>query len=257
MRVVAVDGKTTRGARADDGTQVHLLAAFDPACGVVLGQTQVDGKSNEITAFAPLLDRLDLTDVLLTADALHTQRGHADYLHDRGAHYVLIAKANQPTLHAQLIGLPWRQIPVADEQRDRGHGRVEIRRVKITTVGAGIGFPHARLAVQIQRRRRPLGSTRWSSETVYAITSLSWRQARADLVAEAIRGHWRIEALHWIRDVSFGEDLSQVRTGGGPAVMATLRNFAVSRHRLAGDDNIAHACRRTARHPNRALALLT
>ena len=257
MRVVAVDGKTARGARTDDGAQVHLLAAFDTASGVVLGQTQVDGKSNELTAFAPLLNRIALTDVLLTADALHTQRGHAEYLHARGGHYLLIAKANQPRLHAQLVGLPWQQIPVADEQHDRGHGRVETRRVKITSVGAGIGFPHARLAVQIQRRRRPIGSTRWSSETVYAITSLPWQHARPDVIADAVRGHWRIEVLHWIRDVSFGEDLSQIRTGSGPAVMATLRNFAVSRHRLAGDTNIAHACRRTARHPNRALALLT
>jgi hypothetical protein len=95
MRAVAVDGKTARGARTQDRTQVHLLAAFDHAGGIVLGQTQVDGKTNEITAFAPLLDRLDLADVLLTADALHTQRGHADYLHDRGGHYLLIAKANQ------------------------------------------------------------------------------------------------------------------------------------------------------------------
>jgi hypothetical protein len=96
MRVVAVDGKTARGARADDGTQVHLLAAFEPATGVVLGQTQVDGKTNEITAFAPLLDRIDLTDVLLTADALHTQRGHADYLHNRGAHYELPPLGRSP-----------------------------------------------------------------------------------------------------------------------------------------------------------------
>ena len=257
MRMVAVDGKTTRGARTDDRTQVHLLAAFDHDSGVVLGQTQVDGKSNEITAFAPLLDRIDLTDVLLTADALHTQRRHAEYLHDRGGHYLLIVKPNQPTVHAQVVGLPWSQIPVVDHHRDRGHGRVETRQVKITTVDAGIGFPHARLAVQVQRRRRPLGSTTWTRETIYAVTSLQWRQARADLVADALRGHWRIESLHWIRDVTFGEDLSQVRTGNGPAVMATLRNFAVSRHRLAGDDNIARACRRTARHPNRALALLT
>src|SRR4051794_36582091 len=65
---------------------------------VVLGQTQVSGeggKNSEITAFAPLLDRIDLSDVLLTADALHTQRGHADYLHHRGGHYLLIVKANQ------------------------------------------------------------------------------------------------------------------------------------------------------------------
>ena len=260
MRVIAVDGKTARGARTDDGTQVHLLAAFDPASGIVLGQTQVSGeggKSSEITAFAPLLDRIDLTDVLLTADALHTQRGHVEYLHTRGGHYLLIAKANQPRLHAQLVGLPWPQIPVAAQQHDRGHGRVETRRIKITSVGVGIGFPHARLAVQIIRRRRPIGSTAWSSETVYAITSLPWRQARPDLIADALRGHWRIEALHWIRDVTFGEDLSQIRTGNGPAAMATLRNFAVSRHRVAGGHNIAHACRHTARHPNRALALLT
>lgn len=258
MRVIAVDGKTARGARDPDGAQVHLLAAFDTASGVVLGQTPVDGKSNEITAFAPLLDRIDLADVLITADALHTQRGHADYLHRRGGHYLLIVKANQPTLHAQLIGLPWRQIPVAATDHDRGHGRIETRELKICAVGAGIGFPHARLALQIQRRRQPLGSATVTSETVYAVTSLSWRQTRPDLLAEAIRRHWHIEnQLHWIRDVTFGEDLSQVRTAGGPAVMTTLRNFAVSRHRLTGEDNVARACRRTARHPNRALALLT
>jgi predicted transposase YbfD/YdcC len=236
---------------------VHLLAAFDHRSGVVLGQSPVDGKSNEITAFAPLLDRLMLDNVLVTADALHTQRGHADYLHARGGHYLWIVKANQPTLHTQLVGLPWRQIPVVHECRDRGHGRVENRRVKLTAVGAGIGFPHARLAIQVHRRRRPLGATTWTSETVYAVTSMNWRQARADVIAEAIRGHWQIEALHWIRDVTFSEDLSQVRTGNGPAVMASLRNFAVSRHRLAGNDKIATACRHTARHPNRALALLT
>lgn len=82
-------------------------------------------------------------------------------------------------------------------------------------------------------------------------------QARADVVADAIRGHWRIASLHWIRDVTFGEDLCQVRTGNGPAVMASLRNTAVGRHRLDGATKIASACRHTARHPNRALALLT
>jgi predicted transposase YbfD/YdcC len=168
-----------------------------------------------------------------------------------------IVKANQPRLHNQLRGLPWAQIPVVNEQRDRGHGRVEIRRVKLTAVGTGIGFPHARIAIQVQRRRRRIGSQTWSSETVYAVTSMDWRQARAGVVAQAIRGHWRIEVLHWIRDVTFGEDMSQIRTGNGPAVMATLRNTAVSRHRLDGATKIASACRHTARHPNRALALLT
>jgi predicted transposase YbfD/YdcC len=235
---------------------VHLLAALDHADGVVLGQTEVDGKSNEITAFATLFDRIDVRDALITADALHTQRGHADYLHERGGHYLWIAKANQPRLHAQLLGLPWRQIPIVHEHHDRGHGRIEHRRLKLTAVGEGIGFPHARLAIQLHRRRRQIGSSTWTSETIYAVTDLNWRQARPDLIADAVRGHWRIESLHWIRDVSFGEDLSQIRTGHGPANMATLRNFGVSRHRLTGATNIAHACRHTARHPNRALDLL-
>jgi len=69
-----------------------LLAAFDQVSGIVLGQCVVEGKTNEITAFAPLLDRFDLENVVVTADALHTQRAHAEYLHARGAHYVLTVK---------------------------------------------------------------------------------------------------------------------------------------------------------------------
>ncbi len=81
---------------------------------------------------------------------------------------------------------------------------------------------------------------------------------RADQLAEAIRRHWSIEnRLHWIRDVIFDEDHSQIRTGTGPAVMATLRNLAISVHRLAGATNIAAACRHIGRHPNRVLPLLT
>lgn len=265
LRPVAVDGKTARGARTDDG-QTHLLAAFDQASGVVLGQDDVAAKTNEITGFTPLLDRvgshLDLARVLVTADALHTQRAHAEELHARGGHYLLIAKANQPRLHDQLRGLGWAQIPVVHTERDRGHGREEIRRLKLAAVRvgrrSGIEFPHAELAIQVQRRRRAIGATRWEFETVYAVTDLTWRAARPEVIAAAIRGHWRIEnQLHWVRDVTFGEDLSQIRTANAPRVMAGLRNFAVSRHRLAGATNIARACRDTARHPNRALALLT
>ena len=88
-RVIAVDGKTARGARrAADDRAVHLLAALDTRRGIVLGQSVVDRKTNEITAFAPLLDRVDITDAIITADALHTQDEHARYLHRRGAHYV-------------------------------------------------------------------------------------------------------------------------------------------------------------------------
>jgi predicted transposase YbfD/YdcC len=257
VRVIAIDGKSARGARGFDGRPVHLLAAFDQASGVVLGQTAVDGKTNEITAFAPLLDRVDIAGAVVTADALHTQHRHAAYLHRRGAHYILTVKRNQPRLHARLRTLPWEQIPAADLARDKGHGRVESRTVKLTAVAAGFGFPHARLAIQVIRRRRSRTSPRWRTETVYAITDLTWGQLRADQIAAALRGHWSIEnRLHWVRDVTFAEDHSQIRTGTGPAVMATLRNLAVSIHRLTGATNIAAACRHVSRHPNRVLALL-
>jgi predicted transposase YbfD/YdcC len=263
-RLVAIDGKTARGARTrdvPDSRAVHLLAAFDQLSGVVLSQSVVDGKTNEITAFAPLLDRIDITDAIVTADALHTQRAHADYLSSRGAHYLLTVKANQPGLHHQLRALPWAHIPTVDTTLNTGHGRAESRTLKLAAIDGhdtGIKFPHARLAIQLTRRRKPLTSRKWSTETVYAITDLDYGQIRANELANALRGHWSIEnRLHWVRDVTFAEDHSQIRTGTGPAVMATLRNLAVSIHRLARAPNIAAACRHTSRHPNRVLHLLT
>jgi predicted transposase YbfD/YdcC len=261
LRAVAVDGKTARGCRVSHRPARHLFAAFEHASGVVLGQMQVDDKSNEITAFAPLLDRIDLTNTVITADALHTQDRHAIYLHQRGGHYVFIVKNNRPKLRAQLAGLPWRDIPAVDLRQDKRHGRVESRTLKLTAIDSGIIFPHAQLAAQIVRRRRPNTSTATGTghtETVYAVTDLGFGDIRADQLAEIIREHWSIEnKLHWIQDVTFAEDHSQIRTGNGPAVMATLRNFAVSRHHLDGRTNIAAACRHTSRHPIRAADLLT
>jgi len=267
VRAIAVDGKTARGARLDDGRAVHLLGALDHRSGIVLGQTEVDQKTNEITAFVPLLARIDqacpLTGAVITADALHTQDRHAHWLHEHGAHYVFVVKDNRPTLRAQLAGLPWHSVPVVDQVRGRGHGRAETRTLQLCAItgpsGRGIRFPHARLAVRIVRRRRASNaSTRWSTETVYAVTSLGFTDVRAHHLAEIIRQHWHIEnRLHWVRDVVFAEDLSQIRTGHGPAVMAVLRNLAISRHRLAGATNIAAACRDTGRHPLRAVDLLT
>jgi hypothetical protein len=114
-RAVAVDGKTLRGSGHHDTQQVHLLAAMDQKTCAVLGQTEVDAKTNEITRFRPLLEGMDLSDTVVTADALHTQREHADWLitHKHAA-YLLIVKANQPALRQRLATQPWRQIPVAD-----------------------------------------------------------------------------------------------------------------------------------------------
>jgi len=192
--MIAVDGKTLRGSGVAGGPGRHLLAALDHAHGVVLGQVDVEAKTNEIPMFATLLDRIDLAGAVVTADALHAQRAHSDYLvTQRGAHYVITVKRNQPGLHAQLAKLPWRQVPVACRTREKGHGRAERRTVKITAVAAGLAFPHAAQAIQIVRRRRPLNGKKWAAETVYAITSLTVIQARPAELAAIIRGHWLIE----------------------------------------------------------------
>ena len=257
-RRIAVDGKTLRGSGAGGEPGRHLLAALDHAHGVVLGQVDVEIKTNEIPLFTTLLDRIDLTDAVVTADALHAQRAHARYLvRERRTHYVLTVKRNQPRLHAQLKALPWREVPVGDDTRDRGHGRVEWRTLKLTAVAAGLGFPHAAQAVQIVRRRRPLNAKKrkkWSTETVYAVTSLTATEASPAELADIIRGHWAIEdRLHWVRDMDYDEDRSQVRTGNGPRVMAALRNLAITILRLAGVINIAAALRHHARRPHRPL----
>jgi predicted transposase YbfD/YdcC len=269
-RVLTVDGKTLRGSRhvTGDGTEVagrHLLAVIDHHARVVLGQVAVDGKTSEINRFTPLLDTvtaLDLTGVVITVDALHTQREHVADLHARGAHWVLTVKGNQPTLRRQLAALPWQQVDHGHRSVETGHGRREIRALKVVTIAAGIAFPHAAQAIQVVRRTRPLSARtgrkgRWRTETVYAITDLGPHQARPDELAAWIRGHWQIEnGLHWVRDVTYGEDASRVHTGAAPQVMASLRNLATSLHRLAGATNIASALRHHGRNPNRPLQLL-
>jgi predicted transposase YbfD/YdcC len=255
-RAVAVDGKNLRGSGHHGHEQVHLLAAMDHSTRAVLAQADVNATTNEIARFQPLLDGVDLTGAVVTADALHTQHAHADWLVGvKHAAYLLLVKANQPSLHHQLATLPWPAIPVADHTRDRGHQRVEIRRLQVTTV-AGLDFPHATQALRITRRVRPLTGRKRRTVTVYAVTSLTAAQAHPARLADWVRGHWGIEALHHIRDVTFAEDASQVRNGTAPRAMASLRNLAIGILRLHGHRNIAAALRRNARDATRVLPLL-
>jgi predicted transposase YbfD/YdcC len=258
-RAIAVDGKTLRGFRTTGTAADLVMAACDQATGVVLASTDVDGKTNEITRFAPLLDQIsDLREIVITADAMHCQRHHVTYLAERGAHWILTVKGNQRYLHKQLAGLPWKAVPDATRDDDRGHGRREIRTLKILTVSTGIDFPHAAQAIQIRRRRRRLDEPkRFTTETVYAITDLHVHQAKPQRLAAWIRGHWSIEnKIHWVRDVTYDEDRSQIRTGTGQQVMAALRNTAIGALRLAGVTNIAAANRHHARDSTRPLTLL-
>jgi predicted transposase YbfD/YdcC len=240
-----------------------LLAALDHDRAVVVAQADVEVKTNEIPCFATVLGQIeDLTDVVITADAMHAQTGHAAYLHDRGAHLLVTVKGNQPALHQRLKSLPWKDVPAGHIARDRAHGRIEKRTLKAVTVPAGLGFPHAAQAIQVVRRTRrispaPGKRARWHTETVYAICTLPAQDAQPAELAAWIRGHWRIEnQLHWVRDVTLCEDLHQATTGNGPQVMAILRNLVISLLRFAGHHNIARALRHHARHPGQAIALV-
>jgi predicted transposase YbfD/YdcC/dihydrofolate reductase len=248
---VAVDGKTLRGARRD-GRQVHLLAAMDHTTRAVLAQRQVDGAPNEVTGFQPLLAGLDLAGAVVTADALHTHRAAAEFLvAGKHAHYLFIVKANQPALHTRCAWMPWHRVPELNRTRDRGHGRVELRTLMAVTVG-GFGFPHAAQVFQVTRKTRDLGARRWRTMTAYAVTSLTHGQASPARLADLIRGHWAIEnGLHWVRDVTFDEDASQLRTGTGPHIMACLRNIAIGILSRAGPANLAAALRHHSRDPTR------
>jgi predicted transposase YbfD/YdcC len=213
--------------------------------------------------FAVLLDQIsDLEGTLVTADALHAQVAHLNYLHERGAHLLVCVKGNQPTLRKTLRGQPWKDIPVGHTESGRSHGRIEKRTMKVVTVEAGLGFPHTTQAIQIVRRSRPITPgkgkrAKWRNETVYAITSLTADEAHPDELARWIRGHWCIEVrLHWVRDVTLGEDLHQARTGSGPHVLATCRNLIISLLRLTDHTNIASALRHHARHTDQAVALV-
>jgi predicted transposase YbfD/YdcC len=236
--VIAIDGKTVRGARGKAGKAPHLVAALAHGIGAVLGQVAVDEKSNEIPAVRELLKTFaDLAGAVLTIDAMHTQHDTAQLVLGRGADYVMTVKANMPTLYKQLRKLPWARIPsVSSVSKD--HGRRARRTIKVALAPAWTGFAGAAQVAQLRRTVTKKGKK--TVEVVYLITSD--RSASPETLAAWVRRHWHIEnKLHWVRDVTYQEDKSLVRTGNAPRVMASLRSLAISILRLDGHANIAEA----------------
>ena len=233
LRAVAVDGKTSRGARRADGTRVHLLGVAEHG-GRLLDHLEVDVKHNETSHFTALLESLDLAGAVVTSDALHTVRANLNWLvEDKKAHYIAVVKGNQPSLHARVKALPWRQVPVGSTARETGHGRTETRTLKAAHVSR-LDFPHARQAIKITRRRQDTATGKISCETAYAVTSLTSADATAQDLARLVREHWSIEAHHHVRDVTFHEDTATSRTGSGPANLATIRAAIIAAIKDAG-----------------------
>lgn len=233
--------------------------------GLTVAQEAVDDKTNEIGAIPAVLGRLLLAGRVVTLDALLTHRAIAQTIVDGQGDYVMMAKENQPGLCQGIAGLlatpP--HVPGATplhtaQTTDRGHGRRERRRLVTRVLLPGDSdWPGARQIFRIERQRIEQKTGAINTETTYGITSLAADEASPRQLLALLRGHWHIEnRVHWVRDVTFDEDRSQVRTGAIPQVMAAVRSTALGLLRASGATNIAAATRYYAARPSEALTLL-
>jgi predicted transposase YbfD/YdcC len=264
LEAVAVDGKSLRGSRKGGAQDAHLLSAVSHRLGVVLGQIAVADKSNEITAMHDLLANLVLQGRLITGDALLTQQHVARTITEHGGDYLMVVKANQPTLLRDIQDLFYTAdttpnlladtITTGREVRVHG-GRVEERELEVSSALAGYSeWPGLQQVLRIKRTVINKRTGRTRCEVGYAVTSLPPQRATPEQLLRAWRGHWTIEnKVHWVRDVTFDEDRQQLRKGHAHQVMAALRNTAIGLLRVQGESNIARACRRYAAQPSLAI----
>jgi len=235
--VVALDGKTMRGShrRGAGKSAIHVVSAFVSGRGITLGQLSTDVKSNEITAIPELLDMLDVTNSVVTIDAMGCQTAIATKIIDKGAHYVFGLKGNQGRLVEQVADFfeiaeaeNYKNIvATADVSYDKGHGRVETRRCVALSAHyldhtqAWTGLASMVMVESI----REIGDQK-SSEKRFYISSMA-PDSRA--IGNAIRSHWGIEnQLHWCLDVTFNEDGCRVRTGNAAENFNVIRKIAMN-----------------------------
>ncbi len=197
---------------------------------------------------------------VVTRDALHTSTKLARQIVAQGGHYFMGVKENHPRLYADIALLFAERPPgepFARSVRRGRHGDRQEERVREASAGlnASLDWPHLGQVCRIERRVTRRGKS--GVAVRYALTSRRGAEADAERLQRLWRGQWGIEnRLHWVRDVTMGEDASQVRKGSAPEVMAGLRNVALGLLRQAGVENVAAALWRHARHPQEALALM-
>lgn len=246
-RTIAIDGKSARRSFQhawDASGMAHLVSAYAAENQVTLAQVGVADKENEILAIPKLLALLDLRGSTVTIDAIGCQREIARQITDARAHYVLQVKDNQPTLHRKvktlleearlekLVGWTGSRF----QETNGGHGRVETRRVWLTTEVRHLGaellrlWPSVKALAAVEREREVIGGGGAGGKSVerhYYI--LSDDTCTAERAARIIRGHWGIEnGLHYVLDVSFNEDQSRVRQGHGAENLSRLRRLTAN-----------------------------
>jgi predicted transposase YbfD/YdcC len=245
-KVVAIDGKTSRGSFDGENRPLHLLNAFVSELGLSLGQLKVDSKSNEITAIPALLDMLDLAESIVTIDAMGCQSAITEKIIENKADYVLALKGNQGTLHEDVEMFFKRKLPKIKrykyEENSKGHGRNEIRKCIAVEDIDWLSTRHPqwfklKSIIEIESTREIKGTS--TTEKRYYISSLG---ADPQNLLHIVRQHWGIEnKLHWVLDVCFGEDKSRIRKGNAPRNIAIIKKTALNllqiikptRHRIS------------------------
>jgi predicted transposase YbfD/YdcC len=259
---VAVDGKERKGAKAGGKKKARLLAAVTHTPGIVIGQDRVakSGKANETSHFRPLLAPLPLAGTVVTSDAMQSNRDNALFLRSvKDAHYLWPVLGNQPNLNAQLSALPWQTTPVAAATSETSRGRIETRTIRVLPCPEGTGFAGARQAILIERytTHKKRGRRHTACEAVLYLTSLAAGETTPEDLLAHVRGHWRIEHAHWLRDVIWKEDKSLIRTGNAPQVWSAPANLVITLFRIHGVTSYTAETRRCAQNPRHALEILS
>ena len=234
--VVAIDGKTSRRSldKAGGKGAIHMISAWSSELNLVLGQRQVDGKSNEITAIPELLDLLTLKGAIVTIDAMGCQRGIADKIISKEADYILALKGNQGSLREDTEVFMKEQVEAgfADttvtyhESVEKSHGRFETRTITVCSdiewLKARHGWPGLESIIMVEYCAVLQDKTR--NETRFYISSMT---SDARFQAKAIRDHWGVEnGLHWVMDMVFRDDECRIRKGNAPANFTTIKHSA-------------------------------
>jgi len=245
--IVALDGKALRRAIDSGAGPRCIVSAWAEDNGLVLGQLEVDGKSNEITAVPQLLRALELSGCIVTLDAMGCQKKIAREIKEADAEYVLALKGNQSVVHQEVTTfldetlaekkkarpasapVPKAAATLAEfETVEKEHGRLETRRYylsdRLEWFEGASEWEGLRTVGMVEATREIKGQT--SVERRYYLSSLPLDVKN---FARAVRGHWGIEnKLHWVMDVVFGEDQSRARAGYAAQNLATLRRLALN-----------------------------
>ena len=250
------------------------MTAFCHDLAGVLAQLVVDARQHqaELTVAPDAIHQIDWQGRVLTGDALYCQPSLCTQVVEAGGEYLLLVKDNQPTLLADMVQVfapltaeerertgvhTVHPLPIATERTvEKGHGRLEERQIRVSSELAGYSsWPYLEQVFEYTRRWTSKGRTK--QQVRYGITSLPAEVSDAAQVAALKRGHWQIEnGLHYVKDVTLGEDTSQTHVGTAADVCAIVRNIAISLLRRDGHRDIAAQLRRYSSCPHEALALL-